>query len=152
VIFARANLKSSNCEAPVRPAEERKSRSFRAPQNGDPKCGSTRSVCSTRPAQGSGVGSPGRRIDSRKGVGNSAPRETFRTGCRKARAESRFRWRTKRQPVRGTLLPFEPPPRAAVPVDAPAPVDVQVGITPRDPADETADESMRLDPAHLRPL
>jgi hypothetical protein len=91
-----------------------------------------------RPARGSGVGNPGRRIGSRKGTGNSASRETFRTGRRKARAESRFRWRTKRQPVRGTLSTFEPPPRAAVPVDAPPPVNVQVGISPQDPADETA--------------
>jgi len=143
---------NDNSEAPVRPAEERKSRSFRAPRNGDPKRCSTRSVCSVRPARGSGVGSPGRRIDSRKGVGNSAPRETFRTGCRKARAESRFRWRTKRQPVRGTLSPFEPPPRAAVPVDAPAPVDIQVGVAARDPADETARKTIRLDPAHLLSL
>ncbi len=133
-------------------AEERKSRSFRAPRIGTPKRRSMRSVCSARPARGSGVGSPGRRIDSRKGVGNSAPRETFRTGCRKARAESRFRWQTKRQPVRGTLSPFEPPPRAAVPVDAPPPVDIQLGITARDPADETTEESIQLDPAHLRSL
>jgi hypothetical protein len=105
-----------------------------------------------RPARGSGVGSPGRRIGSRKGAGNSAPRETFRTGRRKARAESRFGWRTKRQPVRGTLSPFEPAPRAAVPVDAPPPVNVQISIPPRDPADETAVFSIRLHPAHLRPV
>jgi hypothetical protein len=105
-----------------------------------------------RPARGSEVGSPGRRIGSRKGAGNSAPREPFRTGRRKARAESRFGWRTKRQPVRGTLSPFEPAPRAAVPVDAPPPVNVQVSIPPRDPADETAVGSIRLHPAHLDPL
>jgi hypothetical protein len=51
--------------------------------------------------------------------------------------------------VRGTLSPFEPPPRAAVPVDAPPPVDIQLGIAARDPTDETADESVRLDSAHL---
>jgi hypothetical protein len=105
---------------------------------------------SARPARGSGVGSPGRRIGSRKGVGNSAPSETFRTGRRKARAESRFRWRTKGQPVRGTLSPLEPPPRAAVPVDAPSPVDIQVGVPARDPADGTAVETIRVRPAHLR--
>jgi hypothetical protein len=122
---------------------------FPSATNRDPQASLGALVFSARPARGSGVGSPGRRIDSRKGVGNSAPRETFRTGCRKARAESRFRWRTKRQPVRGTLSPFEPPPRAAVPVDAPPPVDIQLGIAARDPTDETADESMRLDSAHL---
>jgi hypothetical protein len=130
-------------------AEERKSRSFRAPRIGILRRPSARWYFSARPARGSGVGSPGRRIDSRKGVGNSAPTDTFRTGCRKARAESRFRWWTKRQPVRGTLSLFEPPPRAAVPVDAPPPVDIQLDIAAREPTDETADESMRLDSAHL---
>jgi len=132
----------------LRPKSENLALSERR-ESGIPSAARRLRYVSARPARGSGVGSPGRRIDARKGVGNSAPRETFRTGCRKARAESRFRWRTKRQPVRGTLSPFEPPPRAAVPVDAPAPVDIQVGIAARDPADETARKSIRLDSAHL---
>lgn len=104
-----------------------------------------------RPARGSGVGSPGRRIGSRKRVGNSAPRETFRTGRRKARAESRFRWRTKRQPVRGTLpSPFEPALRAAVPVDAPLSVDIEDGRAACNPADGTAVDGIGLDSAHFR--
>src|SRR5262249_827842 len=106
-----------------------------------------------RPARGSVVGSPGRRIGSRKRVGNSAPRETFRTGRRKARAESRFRWWTKRRPVRGTLLaPFEPPLRAAVAVDAPLSVDIEDRLAACDPADDAAVDGIRFDSAHSESL
>jgi hypothetical protein len=51
--------------------------------------------------------------------------------------------------VRGIPLPVEPAPRAAVPVDAPAPVDIQVGVAARDAADRTTVESIPFCPAHL---
>jgi hypothetical protein len=114
----------------------RKFRSLRAPESLSSRGAGPVSLSLRAPRTGQRSRKPGTEDRPPKGVGNSAPRETFRTGCRKARAESRFRWRTKRQPVRGTLSLFQPSLRAAVPVDAPLPVDVQVTL--RDPADETA--------------
>jgi hypothetical protein len=99
-----------------------------------------------RPRTGQRSRKPGTEDRLPKGVGNSAPRETFRTGRRKARAKSRFRWRTKRQPVRGTLSSFEPALRAAVSVNAPLLVDVQVGV--RDSADETVGDTFRFRATH----